>query len=297
MSNQILKFADTATNLPTQNEYLNDADRNTGNIPGVAKSRLNNKALRQAAFIANMIGNYIFDRTGESVLDDNDSVVLQANFRNAISKLPTIQRFTSGSGTYTKPADVRYIEVEMVGGGGSGGSGGTTGNNGAVGTATTFGTALLNCNGGGAGAWAGTESGGIGGTASLGTGPVGNALQGGRGGTSSFNGNNVNLYSAPAAGASTPFGGGGIGGGINATGVLAQANSGGGGGGGGTNAVVYNYSGAGGGAGGYLKALINNPLATYAYAVGIGGAAAAAGVNGFGSGAGGSGQIIVREYY
>lgn len=37
---------------------------------------------------------------------------------------PTVQKFTSGSGTYTTPAGVKYIRVRLVGGaGGPGGSG------------------------------------------------------------------------------------------------------------------------------------------------------------------------------
>ena len=30
---------------------------------------------------------------------------------------PTVQKFTSGTGTYTTPANVKYIRVRMVGGG------------------------------------------------------------------------------------------------------------------------------------------------------------------------------------
>ena len=57
---------------------------------------------------------------------------------------PTIQTFTSGSGTYTTPAGVSWIRVIMVGGGGGGGgSGGSaSGGNGGTGGNTTFGTTL-----------------------------------------------------------------------------------------------------------------------------------------------------------
>lgn len=38
--------------------------------------------------------------------------------------VPTVQKFTSGSGTYTTPSGVKWIRVRMVGGvGGPGGSG------------------------------------------------------------------------------------------------------------------------------------------------------------------------------
>src|SRR6516225_3552961 len=74
---------------------------------------------------------------------------------------PTTQVFTTGSGTYTTPAGVLWIEVEMVGGGGGGaGSGTSPGAAGSAG-ASVFGTVQA----GAAGA-AGTFSGGAGGTSS-----------------------------------------------------------------------------------------------------------------------------------
>ena len=80
-------------------------------------------------------------------------------FRLSSSSHPTVQKFTSGSGTYTTPSGVTWIEVEMVGGGG-GGSGsaldsGTAGNGGSGGN-TTFGTSLLNAGGGSGGTWQNT---------------------------------------------------------------------------------------------------------------------------------------------
>ena len=53
---------------------------------------------------------------------------------------PTVQRFTSGSGTYTTPAGVKRITVEMCGGGGGGGSSSANANNtaGTSGGNTTF---------------------------------------------------------------------------------------------------------------------------------------------------------------
>ena len=64
--------------------------------------------------------------------------------------VPTIQKFTSGSGTYTTPTGVKYIKVNMVGAGGGGGGGGTvaTITTGSDGGNTTFGTTLLVANGG-----------------------------------------------------------------------------------------------------------------------------------------------------
>jgi hypothetical protein len=213
-------------------------------------------------------------------------MVTYANLVPAAGANPTTQVFLSGSGTYTTPANVKWIEVEMIGGGSGGGGSGTSPGNGGAGGATTFGSSLLTCNGGNA-----TTSGfnaGTGGTASGGylnrtgaTGQSGSGLS-----SATFGGN----------GGISPFGGAGWGGAAGAgPGVAAAANSGSGGGGGGVNATAN--GGGGGGSGGYLRAIISNPAASYPYSVGVGGTAGVAGTSGAAGGAGGSGIIIVKEYY
>jgi hypothetical protein len=209
--------------------------------------------------------------------------------------VPTVQKFTSGSGTYTKPANVLYIRVRMVGGGGGGGGGGNSGGGaGGTGGNTTFGSSLLVANGGvGGGARAGV--GGAGGTASLGTGPIGTALTGGSGTAApSLNAN----FQAGGMGGASAFGGTGVGGQPNTGSTLgAPDNTGGGGGGGGTNATAGNAAGSGGGAGGFVDAIITSPASTYAYGVGAAGSSGASGSNGGSGGTGGSGYIEVTEYY
>lgn len=210
---------------------------------------------------------------------------------------PTIQQFTSGSGTYTTAANALYIRVRMVGGGGGGGcsgtsSGGASGN----GAASTFGTTLLNANGGtGAGNVSGASLGGAGGTASLGTGPIGKATSGAIGGSGSYN-SATNALISSGFGAGTPFAGA-VGGAYNNGGNAATANTGCGGAGGGGGGTALLYSGGGGGAGGYVDAIIASPSATYAYAIGAGGAGGTAGGSGYAGGAGASGYIEVTEYY
>ncbi len=203
---------------------------------------------------------------------------------------PTVQKFTSGSGTYTTPAGVLYIRVEMVGGGG-GGQGSSTSawasNSATVGGNTTFGTSLLVANGGGLG----YVNGGVANGFSLGTGPVGY----GRPGIPGQNGG----YKT-AAGALSLGGGGGTGAGralFSAGGEAAIANSGGGGGGAGLGDSTAGWLGAGGASGSYVNAIITSPASTYSYAVGAGGSGGSAGTSGNAGGAGGSGIIIVTEYY
>lgn len=211
-----------------------------------------------------------------------------------VATLPTQQAFTSGSGTYTTPAGVKWIKVRLVGGGGGGaGSGTSAGTSAGGGGDTTFGTSLLAGYGGIYGD-INSSLGGAGGSFSLGAasgfgiaGEAGNGpgacistsgMGGGRGGSSGFGG----------AGA-------GSGGSNRNTAGSASANSGGGGGGAGGGSTVF--AGAGGGAGGYVEALIGSPSATYSYAVGAAGAAGAAGPSGFAGGAGAAGFIIIEEHY
>lgn len=211
---------------------------------------------------------------------------------------PTIQKFTSGSGTYTTPTSPPplYIRVLMVGGGGGGGGSGTASEtSGGTGGNTTFGSSLLAANGGGGGVAAlSGAAGGAGGTASLGSGPIGTAVSGGYG-----SGSSNSAQSAGGSGAGSALGGGGGGGASIA--AAAQAGSPGstntGGGGGGASIGAGAAPPGGGGSGGYVNALISAPSATYAYAVGAAGTAGGAGTAGAAGGAGGSGYIEVTEYY
>ena len=184
----------------------------------------------------------------------------------------TVQVFTSGSGTYTLPANCKAIWVRCVGGGSSGA---TYIADNATGGNTTFSTLSANAASAGTGGRAGA-----GGTAS--GGDINISGSAGGSGTASS--------TVPAAGngGSSFFGGGGIGGIPGGAGSDAGTNSGSGGGGG---AVSSTTGRAGGSAGGYCEKLINSPSATYSYAVGAGGTAPA------NAGAGGAGLIIVMEFY
>jgi len=198
---------------------------------------------------------------------------------------PTVQRFTSGSGTYTTPAGVLYIQVKMVGGGGGGFGANGSATSGGTGANTTFGTSLLTTNGG-VGA-SGVISPGTGGTATLNAPAIGSRFDGADG-----NGGQQTTPSAGTltggSGGATPFGGAGRSG-ANAAGGAAKANTGGGGGGAGS--IGSNDSGAGGGAGAFIDAIIPSPAATYSYTVG-GGGAAGGGVTAGGAGAAGYIEVI-----
>lgn len=70
-TNEILQFAstNTGTNLLTQAEYTADAQRSTGNQPGIARSKLVNKALRQTSLLAAGLAEFIADYQANNITD------------------------------------------------------------------------------------------------------------------------------------------------------------------------------------------------------------------------------------
>jgi hypothetical protein len=209
---------------------------------------------------------------------------------------PTIQKFLTGSGTYTTPTSPvpLYIKVKMIAGGGGGAGGGTTMGQAGNGVASSFGGTLLVASPGLGGNSSGL--GGVGGTTSITGGAYGTGVTGGTGGGYTNAGIALDTNTG-SNGANSPFGGAGLNGPVVAVGGSAIANSGSGAAGGPSNATTNGVGAPGGGAGGYIDAFIPSPSATYAYSVGIGGTAGTAGTGGFNGGVGGSGYIEVTEYY
>jgi hypothetical protein len=194
--------------------------------------------------------------------------------------------------TYTRPTGPTplYLKVRMVGGGGGGGGSGTTqpGAGGAGGN-SVFGSNLLVANGGSGASGSNSVLGTAGGTASIGTGPIGIAVTGGGGGGGG--GDAATSNQSGGVGGSSALGGGG------APNISAGAANTGGGGAGQTGGAGSTFVGPGGGAGGFVDVIINSPASTYPYAVGAGGTAGSAGTSGNSGLAGGSGVIIVEEHY
>jgi hypothetical protein len=208
---------------------------------------------------------------------------------------PQVTVYTSGSGTYTTPAGVRYLTVRMVGGGGGGECSDSAGGPaaGATGGTTTFGSSLLTCNGGVGGSYNGTNDGG---TATLNSPAVGLAVKGSAGASPGVGSPGGITYLSGGMGGCSPFGGAGQNQWATNAGQPAAANSGSGGGGAGSAAVVA-IPGGGGGSAGYIEAYITSPSSTYSYAIGAGGTGSAAGTNGYAGGNGGSGVIIVTAFF
>lgn len=214
--------------------------------------------------------------------------------------LPTKQVFTTGSGTYTTPANVLWIEIDLIGGG----SGGGAGNSATLSTAggnTCWNTTGAACTtpvyqaGGGQGSSNAVD--GAGGVVS-GSGTCDWSAVGQQGGTNVEAQSGI-VGSTGGTGGATSHGGGGAPGlGGSSAGTAAGANTGAGGGGGGQGNAATAFSGFGGSGGATCHVIINTPAATYTYAVGAGGAGATPGGTGGGvGGAGAAGLIVVYEHY
>jgi hypothetical protein len=214
--------------------------------------------------------------------------------------LPTKQVFTSGSGTYTTPANTLWIEVTMVGGGAGGGAG--NGGAGGLGGDTCWNTSGAACTtpvskAGGAPATAVASTSANGGAGGAVSGTCDWSAPGGSGDSAS-----IAISSVQAAkggmGGSSSLGGGGSGGLNTSAGTAGATNTGGGGGGGGNTSAATAGGGPGGGSGATCHFIINTPAATYTYAVGAAGTGnTSPGTGGQNGGNGAAGQIIVYEHY
>lgn len=146
-TSNILQFVpnDTGTNLLTDAAYLAASDRSNGNQPGVASSKLNNKALRQASAIAAGVAQYIADRQATNVTDALTPAQIAAMLALAAqgqmvrvsvySRVAGVQNVsvngaantTTGASTFTSLTQTKFIRVRVQAGGSSGGGAAATG--------------------------------------------------------------------------------------------------------------------------------------------------------------------------
>jgi len=98
-TNEILPFCgtDTGTNLLTQSAYNSSTLRTSGNAPGIASLELNNKALRQATFVASQVAQFISNKLNQDVLDNGSTATLQAQIVSAIGGLTVASKSASYS--------------------------------------------------------------------------------------------------------------------------------------------------------------------------------------------------------
>jgi hypothetical protein len=230
-----------------------------------------------------LLGNPTGGATDASEISLGAGLEFSSTTIKAVSVVPTIQRFLSGSGTYTTPADVKWIRIRLVGGGGGGGGGNNSSGASSGGTSTFSGGSLSAAGGSGGSAVTGAAAGGA-----ASGGNVAN-IPGGSAGSSHSASNGAGGH-----GGCSVFGGGG-GGSAGSTAAASGATNSGGGGGGGGGGATTSVAG-GGGAGGYVEHIISAPAASYSYAVGASGAGQS-GTSAGNGGAGAAGIVIVEEHY
>lgn len=243
-------------------------------------------------------GFAVYEKVGGLVSSAASAVQEAAELTNSqkIAKSQTQTKITAvGAGSYTAPADCKYIRVRMVGGGGGGAGNSSNGSNfhfpGGDGGDTTFSDMTAFGGQGGVGT---QQRGGRGGLFDLGS-RIGYGHYGQGGDDSTGHGTQAGS-STGGQGGNSMLGGGGSSMGNAGNGETAESNSGGGGSGAtGVNHTGYNYGGAGGAGGGGIDAIIANPTGSYSYSVGAGGAQAAG--SNYTSGGGGTGIIIIDEFY
>jgi hypothetical protein len=71
-------------NVESMPAYQSDAQRDTGNLPGIARSSFNNRVQRQGAFVATAISTFVWEVLSIYVPDDGDLDNYVANFKAAL---------------------------------------------------------------------------------------------------------------------------------------------------------------------------------------------------------------------
>lgn len=234
----------------------------------------------------------------------NDTIYIQSDGSNwmvvSSQMQPTVQRFTSGSGTYTTPNGVKKIKVMMAGGGGGGGGSGTaSAGSGGAGGNTTFGSSFLTAGGGGGGSPSSGGNTGTGGSNTINSPAITiKNIPGGQGQGGGYDAGTAGVGLMGGMGGSNLLGAAGAGSSYGGAGTAGGTNSGAGGGGAATSTAIADmYAGCGGGSGSYMEVMIVNPSSSYSYSIGSGGAGGSAGTSGYSGGAGADGIIMVEEFY
>ena len=85
--NEILEFGEDSTNVLAQVDYSADAGRLAGRVPGLARSALNNTALRQVTRFCRGLAQFIAEHYEPGVVDDGDVAKIVAGMEAAIEAL------------------------------------------------------------------------------------------------------------------------------------------------------------------------------------------------------------------
>lgn len=108
MANDFLPFSTSGTaNVYTNAEYVADTDHSNGNQPGIAKSKLVNKALRQSSLISAVVAQFIADIAVTNAVDDGTTATLLTNLKTATN----VAYNTHAATSKTTPVDADEIPI------------------------------------------------------------------------------------------------------------------------------------------------------------------------------------------
>lgn len=104
-TNELLPFAEGGSaNVEPQATYATDTQRTNGQQPGIARSAINNKAIRQANFMASNMAQFICNTTGADVLDNTVDAQLLAQLSATLLRIPVdVFHYTAGSFNFQTP--------------------------------------------------------------------------------------------------------------------------------------------------------------------------------------------------
>ena len=107
-TNSIFPFAGDSTNILTTEEYLTDAQRLSGHIPGIARSQLANKEAKQATIIATGVAQFLADNQATNVQDELTPAELSSMMDAAItSSIPTATVDVAGKVELATPEETQ----------------------------------------------------------------------------------------------------------------------------------------------------------------------------------------------
>jgi hypothetical protein len=112
-TNEILPFAstDTGTNLLTQSEYSSDSQRLIGNQPGIARSKLVNKSLRQASLVAAGVAQYMAGKQSTNIVDSLTPAQVATIMENSVGA-----QITAATGSLGTMSSQNANAVAITGG-------------------------------------------------------------------------------------------------------------------------------------------------------------------------------------
>lgn len=115
--NKFLPFAQgTGANVLTDAAYAADSQLPVGNQPGIARSALNNKALRQGTVMAAALAQFIADRQSADITDTLTASQIEGYLQTALATTSSLPgNISNSSSSWWRKSSDGYIEQGIAG--------------------------------------------------------------------------------------------------------------------------------------------------------------------------------------